>query len=867
MPVRAAFMFRRFLLASVILGAGFAPAVSYAQTRVPVVAPWQVQFSGQGQEPADMVRQERRDVGTSYPQPSNRSVPHAATQDQALAYRHDIETPTVDAKPSAIEVMYSDRIVEELEQYGYSMFEQAVASETATNNNRIPAGAVADDFVLSHQDELEVIFTGQRNDRGTYRVNSEGLLIIRDFPPIPAAGRTIGQVREAIQLAIDGQYNINAHVSLASVRQIDVLIVGHAKKPGRKTLTVFHTVLDALIEAGGIDKTGSLRQIKLVRGGRSIMIDLYALMMHGSTNVDLKLRDGDRIIIPAIGPTVAVAGEVKRPAVYEILPELRGMQHQPLQRSKKISLNDMLDLGGGVLAPGDNRFLKLGMSRKGQEIVKDVSDPFLPEFGDGSILMVSKGEARRYGTVEISGHTRKPGMHALSENATLGSLFDSEDILGSNIYPLMGLVERWDSETLAPVTFDFPLRLVLKGEYDQRLQDGDRITLFSNDQIKGMQRGYGDYAQSVSYEQGARTEGLDDPRVLAPDVAAYLAERSVFVRGAVRYPGAYPVSEGATLDMALAVAGGLTLEANVTNIEVTTALNGDGAQAPGGAGTRRLSVNFRETSPQEVAIEPGDSVRVNQKFNKIADHSVLIMGEVVNPGRYDLMPGDTVSSLLTRAGGVTEQAYADGAIFSRASERRAEEARFRAQARVLRSAVAGALQAHEDEKNPQVNAAQIAEARGLAAELEEIEGVGRITVEADPAVLASKPELDMLLETGDRLFIPKRSLTVRVSGEVLSPAALQFRESKKPLEYIHESGGFTFHADKDRAFVLYPDGSAQPLQVSSWNYNPIFIPPGSTIVVPRDPKPFDFVESFKDVSQILSNLAVTAIFIDDVRDD
>lgn len=124
----------------------------------------------------------------------------------------------------------------------------------------------------------------------------------------------------------------------------------------------------------------------------------------------------------------------------------------------------------------------------------------------------------------------------------------------------------------------------------------------------------------------------------------------------------------------------------------------------------------------------------------------------------------------------------------------------------------------------------------------------------------------MLLEHGDRLFIPKRPLSVRVSGEVLSPSALQFIEEKNPRDYIDEAGGFTFHADKNRTFVLYPNGSAQPLQVNTWNHKPIFIPPGSTIVVPRDPKPFDFIEGAKEVGQILSNLAVTAVFIDDIRD-
>ena len=129
------------------------------------------------------------------------------------------------------------------------------------------------------------------------------------------------------------------------------------------------------------------------------------------------------------------------------------------------------------------------------------------------------------------------------------------------------------------------------------------------------------------------------------------------------------------------------------------------------------------------------------------------------------------------------------------------------------------------------------------------------------------PELDLLLESGDRLYIPRRDLTVRVTGEVLSPASLQFRDRKNAADYIQQAGGFTYNADIDRAFVIYPDGAAQPLEVSAWNFNPIKIPPGSTIVVPRDPEPFDFIQSAKDVSQILSNLAVTAIFIDDLSDD
>jgi len=140
-------------------------------------------------------------------------------------------------------------------------------------------------------------------------------------------------------------------------------------------------------------------------------------------------------------------------------------------------------------------------------------------------------------------------------------------------------------------------------------------------------------------------------------------------------------------------------------------------------------------------------------------------------------------------------------------------------------------------------------------------------VEADPASLKADPEQDILLEAGDKIFIPKRPLTVRVAGEASSPAALQFRKGKDPMDYINQAGGTTYYADRDRTFVVYPDGSAQPLNVSMWNHSATFIPPGSTIIVPRDPKPFDFLAGAERVSQILANLAISGLYIEAIGDD
>jgi protein involved in polysaccharide export with SLBB domain len=166
---------------------------------------------------------------------------------------------------------------------------QAKLDALAQNNPEMPMGAVQDDFILHAGDELDITFTGQRTDRGFYKVNSQGLIVIPDLPPIPAEGRAIAQVRLSIKTAAQNLHNTDAYVSLSSVRQIGVLVVGHVKRPGRQTLTVFHTVIDALMGAGGIDKTGSLRQVKLVRGGAGKSIDLYTLLMNGTAGDDLRL--------------------------------------------------------------------------------------------------------------------------------------------------------------------------------------------------------------------------------------------------------------------------------------------------------------------------------------------------------------------------------------------------------------------------------------------------------------------------------------------------------------------------------------------------------------------------------------------------
>ncbi|HPD83661.1 MAG TPA: SLBB domain-containing protein [Alphaproteobacteria bacterium] len=361
-----------------------------------------------------------------------------------------------DVPKSTLEKLYSDRIIDELQQYGYDLFTQ---SKSGNNSAPIPAGIVQENYILSAGDQLNIVLRGQLNTRSNYEIDNKGFLILDDFSPIPAAGRSLSDVTKDLENESKNHHNTQIFVSLSGIRQIGVLVVGHVHQPGRQNLTAFHSILDALNEAGGITKEGSLRNIKLVRKGQSQFIDLYQLLMaSGGNNADQLLQDGDRIIVPPIGATMAVAGSVKRPAIYEIRPQ------------EKISLHQALGLGGGALTPGQNRYMKLEYTTEGEETVEEIGAPDNRIFGDGSILMVAQSEQIRSSEVTLSGNTRQPGSHDLKKSKTLSGLISDKKVFGKNIYPLIGVIERQDKDQLTKKLIDFSPYQVLHKKHDDQLK-------------------------------------------------------------------------------------------------------------------------------------------------------------------------------------------------------------------------------------------------------------------------------------------------------------------------------------------------------------------------------------------------------------
>lgn len=845
---------------------------------------------------------------------------------------------------SPLERDYCLRTSEYLPQFGYDLFEAAVQQRT------VGSGAIPIDYVLGIGDELVITFQGADSRTETIKIDREGRVILSNLPPIPGAGRTFGEFRRDLERRTAASFiGTQVFVSLGNVRQVAVRVVGEVKQPGQHRLTGLSSMLDALTLAGGIKKTGGLRRIQVVRGEKTFWIDLYDLLLGTIGGHALALADGDTIVVPPLGPTVALAGKVKRPGIFEFAEGERG-----------IRIDHVLALGGGTLRPEGMRIAHVRFDKSGRQVVTENAalDMLVT---DGDALIANYSQDIQVGTVEISGHVRVSGRRSLQATPTVRALVPDTGVLKDDPYLLFAALETTDPATRARQLYGLNLRRVIEGGQDFSLRDGDRLIVLgsgdirylTSDHVQGVIQGLllqqssetqvrrrstepvtsqsqseispaaqsgervsdilsallardlidarrragaqpavppssvpgadsveksqreklfpckglqslaaiiqitrsGRFASAVTT---ASAEGsinfvnpLECPKVYDanPSLLPFVLEHVVSVSGEVRAPGPYPVVEGTSLVSVGAAAGGLTKDVDLTRIEVSRF---EPDPAKGSSRSSREVINLTRGA-ETAAVGPGDVVRFNPVFTDRDVGPVQITGEVARPGLYDIRRGERLSQLIARAGGLTAQAYPYGTVFTRDSVRRAQQVGFERAARELNAAL---LIAAANSRSANIGSVQGLKA--LTDELKSVEAIGRVVIEADPTVLQVRPELDTVLEPGDRVFVPKRPNSILVIGDILNPGAVQFIAGTKVDGYIRQAGGFQRSADQDRIFVVYPNGEAKPVSVSVWNYTPVQIPPGSTIVVPKEPAPLDLFTFAREISQVVSQLAVTA---------
>lgn len=332
----------------------------------------------------------------------------------------------------------------------------------------------------------------------------------------------------------------------------------------------------------------------------------------------------------------------------------------------------------------------------------------------------------------------------------------------------------------------------------------------------------------------------------------FLSDHQVVLNGAVSGPGSYFVGPNVPLLDLVQAAGGTANWADQSGVElISTAID----PQTGRSATSRTQLPLHQGMLADYIVRPRDQLRFNQVFTDTGLGTATVQGEVRFTGTYQITRGEHLSDLLARAGGLTNTAYPYGTVFLRKSAAANERAGYLRAANEIEEELVVATTRVGNDK---IDAGSFAALQGFVSELRDTKAVGRVAITADPSLLATRPELDPLLEAGDVVYIPQRPSTVSVLGQVMQPGSLPYRSGDTLADYVEMAGGYSTTADSSNTFVVMPDGSARRIEQSWLNFSPTDLPPGSTIVVPRDVTPLDTRQLILDVTGIFSQLAVSA---------
>jgi protein involved in polysaccharide export with SLBB domain len=388
----------------------------------------------------------------------------------AVTPRETILEPTAPSAPlasSELEQILSERVGRRLQLYGYDQMGVGRAVSLPQ------VGAVQDDYVLGVGDEVVLSLRGQENSEYRGQVDRDGNVTFPRLNPISAAGRSFGKFRQDLTNAVHRAYvSTEGFVTVGRIRQISVQVSGEVGSPGMRTLTGLSSVSDAIFVSGGIRKSGSLRNVQIHRGGRTIVVDLYSVLVSGVQSKNVVLADGDRVVVPAVGGTVAVAGEVRRPAIYE-LPA----------GHKAISVREAVRLANGMATPGAYTTSLLRTMPNGTRQFVDVSSIGDLSLHDGEIILVKSAVNISLNQVKLTGAVRSPGVVALGKFKTLHDLLPSAEMMTPGAYMLLGFIDRTDPVTFQRSAIAFSPLHVVQGRENVPLKSDDIVHILTRYEV------------------------------------------------------------------------------------------------------------------------------------------------------------------------------------------------------------------------------------------------------------------------------------------------------------------------------------------------------------------------------------------------
>ena len=655
--------------------------------------------------------------------------------------------------------------------------------------------ATPQNYVLGPGDQLIIDVYGDTQKSEQLTVSPDGDVTVPGYGPVHVAGLSVAAAQSKVASSLGTYYeSSDIKVTVGQTRTILVNVMGEVKAPGTYTLSAFATVFHALYMAGGVSDLGTLRNIKVYRQGRQIsVVDVYEFILNGRLAGNVRLQDNDVVQVGTYESIVDIAGRVKRPMAYEL--------------RKNESLATLLKYSGSFANDAYKKSLRVFRKNGRMKSVYNVEEFEMPEFKmfDGDSVEVDSIIDRFENTVEVKGAIFRPGMYQL----------------GEKVHSVRSLIESADGITEEAMV----ARAVLRRMKPNRTQEVVSIDL------KGILDGT---AADVPLE--------NEDVLFIPTMAEHQNLRTLTINGEVIFPGTYEYAEKMTIEDLILQAGGLTDNASTVKVDVARRMIDPEATTSTMEIAKTFSFSlkpgFEFDGDKNFTLEPYDVVSVRRSPVSANLFRVRVEGEVAFEGSYTLsQKNQRLSDVIKEAGGVVPGSYVRGARLIRTMN---EDERARMQEVI---AMARQSAASADAKDS-LNLEQLAQQTTYS-----------VGIHLDEAIANPGCDEDIELQDGDVLTVPRFNRTVKISGDILKPNTVAFKNKKNYKYYIEQAGGYGKRARKSHTYIVYQNGTVAKASKGE-------IEPGCEVIVPtKGPKDNSDLQQWLSIGTSSASLATMFVSI------
>ena len=651
--------------------------------------------------------------------------------------------------------------------FGHSLFSNRNLSFEPSANLATPVN-----YRLGPGDEVIIDIWGASENTIRQTISPEGTILVRGLGPVHLSGMTVKEANSFLQREFSKIYsgisgtepNSEIKLTLGDIRTIQINIMGEVSVPGTYTLSAFSTVFHALYRAGGVNRIGSLRSIKVVRDGKTFAdLDVYDFIMKGKMKDDIRLQEGDVIIVDPYQSLVEIVGKVKRPMFYEMKPTE--------------TVATILNYAGGFTGDAYKKAIRLvrKSGREHQVFNVDEMDYSVFRLDDGDMITIDAVLDRFENRVEVRGAVYRAGLYQLDGTVnTVKQLIKKAEGLRGDAFLNRVIIDR-EHEDLSHEIIAIDLGGLLNGTIaDIPLQKNDILYI--------------------------------------PSITDLKEEETVAIYGEVANPGTFLFSKNMTIEDLLVQAGGLLEEAATTRVEVTRRIKDPKSTSFSSVLGKTFTFDIKDGfivggNAENFYLEPFDAVYIRRSPAYRRQQNVVVAGEVLFSGSYSLLKkNERLSDLVSKAGGVTPDAYVKGA-------------------RLIRKL-------SDEERRRQNDAIRMAQSGGgkdsISIQKLNLSETYTVGIDLEKALANPKSDFDLVLREGDVLYIPEYVNTVKISGSVMYPNTVVYQKGKNLKFYINQAGGYGNMAKKKKVYVVYMNGTVSRLKAR----NASAIEPGCEIIVP-----------------------------------